>query len=77
MKIKSKESHQIELSSVLQIFKTIDLAGSFGQTVNKKLELEIQITQSGISGEYVVINNRIPVYRGEDINTAISIYNSL
>lgn len=77
MKIKSKESHQIELSSVLQIFKTIDLAGSFGQTVNKKLELEIQITQSGISGEYVVINNRTPVYRGEDINTAISIYNSL
>jgi hypothetical protein len=76
MKIKSKESHQIELSSVLQIFKTI-LASSFGQTVNKKLELEIQITQSGISGEYVVINNRTPVYRGEDINTAISIYNSL
>ena len=71
-------SHQIEVKDVAGGIKTIQLAGSCGKGDHKELQVELNINLEGvIYWEYVVLDKRVPVYKGQSVSQAVHVYNNL
>jgi hypothetical protein len=71
-------SHQIEVKDVVGGISTIELAGSFGKGDHKELLVEVNINLQGvIYWEYVVLDKRVPVYKGQSVSQAVQAYNNL